>query len=127
MAKTEMAKTEMAKTESTPPKAEATQKDLDGEILSLMGDCSDIVNAQTPKLKAIKKTPEYKKAMADRLRLIKGQLGGHSIKGDVRENLQYELQIIASGQWEPGVSYRRPYNKNKYKEGFSPAIGMKID
>jgi len=117
--------------ETPGPEEKESERELslDDQLAKLSEETNDILTRNTVKIKKIKKTPEYKQALIARLKLINGQLKGHSIGPDVRANLRYELSIIEAGSWKPGKIYRRkrkadPFDKSVFKPISSEGMSL---
>jgi len=77
-------------------------------ISDLAGSLITTLKSRLPGKKRLDRTGNYQDLIRDRLKLIKGQLLGHSITKSTRRALHSELDAIKNNTWDRNKLYRDP-------------------
>jgi len=99
------------------PTAKEPKLSTEDELAKALAKSDTLTSS--PKTKKPEQTPELKKAMLDRVKLINVRMTTDTVSADVRKNMRYELKLIKQGMWEPGKQYRDPSTSSALDQVFS--------
>jgi len=77
-------------------------------ISDLAGGIINTLKSRLPGKKRLDRSGNYQELIRGRLKLIKGQLLGHSITKSTRRALHSELDVIKNNTWDRNKLYRDP-------------------